>query len=48
VGVDAEGSLYVLDKDNYRVQKFASITTGVQPKAWGDMKRLFRPRLGAQ
>jgi hypothetical protein len=43
VGVDDEGSLYVHDKDNYRVQKFTSLTTGVQQLHWGDVKARFRP-----
>jgi DNA-binding beta-propeller fold protein YncE len=42
VGVDGEGNLYVHDKDNYRVQKFTSMTTGVQQLQWGDVKGRFR------
>lgn len=34
--------VYVMDKDNARVQKFGGITTDVQSTTWGKLKKLYR------
>ena len=37
------GSLvYIMDKDNARVQKFGGATTGVESTTWGRLKKLYR------
>ena len=36
------GEIYVLDKDNHRVQKFASVATASRATSWGRLKRSYR------
>jgi hypothetical protein len=39
---DATGAIYVLDKDNHRIQKFADVTTPAQGATWGSLKTRHR------
>jgi DNA-binding beta-propeller fold protein YncE len=36
------GNVYVLDKDNSRVQKFASVSTPVARRSWGALKARYQ------
>lgn len=40
--VDPLGRLYVLDKDNARVQVFANLATPVRRESWGELKTRFK------
>ena len=42
VATDAAGIVYVLDKDNHRIQKFGSVATSTRASTWGGLKRLYR------
>ena len=44
VATDATGAVYVVDKDNHRIQKFADIATRVSFATWGGLKTRFRVR----
>jgi hypothetical protein len=40
--VDPQDRLYVLDKDNARVQVFANLATPVRRESWGELKTRFK------
>ena len=38
VAVDANGSIYVADRGNHRIQKFGPAPVQVEPTTWGRVK----------
>jgi DNA-binding beta-propeller fold protein YncE len=42
VAIDGAGNVFVMDKDNSRVQKFAPVPTAAGRASWGAVKVLYR------
>jgi hypothetical protein len=42
IATDGTGAIYVLDKDNHRIQKFADVTTRAPSPSWGGLKSRYR------
>jgi NHL repeat len=42
VATDATGAVYVVDKDNHRIQKFADLATETRTVSWGRLKSRYR------